>query len=1098
MPLTSRSTRWLPVALALAWSAVGGLGHAATFTVNHTGDNGDANTADNLCVATGDGCTLRAAIQQANATAGADVINFSAPHTISPGSALPAITEQVTIDAGAGPPTVTINGTSAGAGANGLVLAANGCALYGLVVRNFGNHGIVVNSSSNTLARNHVGTDAAGNSDQGNGIYGIAVTGSNNTIGGPAAAYVDRNVISGNNGAGLFISGTGNVLQGNFIGVNRQGTAAVANGVGVLLSSAAGNTFSTAIISGNSGDGVRIVGGGSNTFNANTLIGLNNGGNTAIPNGGNGVYIESSTANVIGNTDLISGNGGTGVYITGAAATGNSVWGNFIGLGLGPSSPVAIGNASHGVVLALGANGNTIGGMADGTGNNISGNGLNGVFITGSPNNNVLSNFIGLGPGPGGTAVAYPNGSHGVMVFNSPNSKIGIDATTGTGNSISGNLGNGVFITNSNGTVVAGDAIGSGEGGIVPLPNGGHGVAVTGSNNVTIGGNTAGKDNEISGNAEHGIYIIGGTGHQILNNAVGVDGNGTVAVPNGGNGIFLEGTVGTFITTVNTSGNVGNGLRVLGGSGTIFRGNFVGTNLASNQAIPNGGHGVSLENTTGCSIGEPVSGGGNIISGNAGSGVSLFQSSNNVITNNVIGLNLAEDMALPNGGHGILLQAANDNTLGGAALNVIASNTNSGVAILSGLRNRVRPAVTYTNGGIAIDLDRDGALPFDGVTFNDSNDPDAGANALLNAPILTAASTTTVSGRLETLASTQITVDLYRSTGCDPAQFGEGRTYAGLTTVTTNAGGVATWSIGVSGVNPGDVFTATATDAAGNTSELSQCISLSRRPFETLTVFNPSTSSVSSISTLHDPLTAAPGAFTSYVSGVVGQGSWVVGDWNGDGIDTPAVYLNNGQFRYTNDVGPTGNWTPIWFGLLGKPPVAGRFNGGLPNDCLGVVDSAPSGMDTAFNLYFTCALTGGSNPPKQGQWLSLVLPTSQGFSGTHQFAAGDFNNDGVESIAVRRGEVITWTNVPPTAGSAAFNLAQYFGVPPGVTGEGNVVVGDWDGDALSSFGLYYQNGAFHRRNDLVWNSGVYVLQRVGQTIGAPTTPASWRPGGSEP
>jgi CSLREA domain-containing protein len=59
--------------------------HAATFTVNSTGDGADANTADNICdsdLGTADEqCTLRAAIQQANATSGADQINFSIPGT---------------------------------------------------------------------------------------------------------------------------------------------------------------------------------------------------------------------------------------------------------------------------------------------------------------------------------------------------------------------------------------------------------------------------------------------------------------------------------------------------------------------------------------------------------------------------------------------------------------------------------------------------------------------------------------------------------------------------------------------------------------------------------------------------------------------------------------------------------------------------------------------------------------------------------------------------------------------------------------------------------------------------------------------------------
>ena len=55
----------------------------ATFIVNRTDDAPDANTVDNVCdadlVTPGQQCTLRAAIVQANATAGADVISFSLP-----------------------------------------------------------------------------------------------------------------------------------------------------------------------------------------------------------------------------------------------------------------------------------------------------------------------------------------------------------------------------------------------------------------------------------------------------------------------------------------------------------------------------------------------------------------------------------------------------------------------------------------------------------------------------------------------------------------------------------------------------------------------------------------------------------------------------------------------------------------------------------------------------------------------------------------------------------------------------------------------------------------------------------------------------------
>lgn len=56
----------------------------ATFTVNRTDDAADANTADNVCdvdlSTAGQQCTLRAAVAQSNATAGADTINFTLPN----------------------------------------------------------------------------------------------------------------------------------------------------------------------------------------------------------------------------------------------------------------------------------------------------------------------------------------------------------------------------------------------------------------------------------------------------------------------------------------------------------------------------------------------------------------------------------------------------------------------------------------------------------------------------------------------------------------------------------------------------------------------------------------------------------------------------------------------------------------------------------------------------------------------------------------------------------------------------------------------------------------------------------------------------------
>src|SRR5262245_13428419 len=51
---------------------------AATFTVNSTADAVDAHPGDGLCATATHVCTLRAAIQEANALAGADIINVPA------------------------------------------------------------------------------------------------------------------------------------------------------------------------------------------------------------------------------------------------------------------------------------------------------------------------------------------------------------------------------------------------------------------------------------------------------------------------------------------------------------------------------------------------------------------------------------------------------------------------------------------------------------------------------------------------------------------------------------------------------------------------------------------------------------------------------------------------------------------------------------------------------------------------------------------------------------------------------------------------------------------------------------------------------------
>ena len=68
-------TMTLALTVTLAFSATA---NAATFIVNTTADTQDALAGDGICADSGGGCSLRAAITEANALAGADIITLPA------------------------------------------------------------------------------------------------------------------------------------------------------------------------------------------------------------------------------------------------------------------------------------------------------------------------------------------------------------------------------------------------------------------------------------------------------------------------------------------------------------------------------------------------------------------------------------------------------------------------------------------------------------------------------------------------------------------------------------------------------------------------------------------------------------------------------------------------------------------------------------------------------------------------------------------------------------------------------------------------------------------------------------------------------------
>jgi parallel beta-helix repeat protein len=761
---------------------------AAIFSVDNTGDNGGVNPAPGA----GTG-TLRQAIVDSNATAGADTILFNiglGVRTINLAAPLPAITDAGTID-GTVPPslnisslqtmspssaqTIELSGVGAGAGANGLTLqTVSNVTVRGLVLNLFSGNGIsIIGGNGNFIEGNFIGMDAVGAMALPNGLNGVRVQDSpNNTIGGATAAA--SNLISGNTGAGVLLisSGTtGNQIQGNLIGTDINGL-------------------------------------------------------TDMGNGTSGVQLDGVTNNTIGGTaagarNIISGNNG-GILIR-LSSSGNQVRGNFIGTDVTGNN--ALGNDNDGVLVQDSTN-NTIGGTVAGTSNVLSGNGSNGLEITGGSNNAVQNNFIGTDRT--GTA-ALGNTLNGVAIGSSTNNTIG-----STRNLISGNGASGIVLaTSANGNNIQGNFIGIDIDAAGAIGNTGPGITVFDSSNVTITGNI------ISGNGGDGVHLEntapGGQNNAVRGNFIGTDSIGTTAVPNTGNGVGIVSMPGNTIggTTVADrnliSGNGAGGVGISGDAGTnnTVTGNFIGTDVNGTAALANSGSGVSISTGPNNVVGGTVAGSGNLLSGNLSSGVFIQDgAAGTLVQGNLIGTNAAGTAGVPNANGVVCTNGATGVTVGGTtagAGNTIAFNTFFGVFVNSGTAhsNAILGNSIFSNGSLGI------GLSDDAVTANDPCDADAGPNDLQNFPLITAVISggmPTVQGTLNSTANTTFRLEFFKNTTCDVSGNGQGQTFIGSTNVATDGACNAAFNVMLPvALAAGDVVTATATDSANNTSEFSPC-----------------------------------------------------------------------------------------------------------------------------------------------------------------------------------------------------------------------------------------------------------------------------------
>ncbi len=579
-------------------------------------------------------------------------------------------------------------------------------------------YGVVITdptSIGNEVAGNFIGTDETGTVAVGNTLAGVGITNGayGNTIGGSGVA--DRNLISGNSGPGLWITdyeiylpADNNLIQGNFIGLNADGTAALANSAdGILIDNVASTLVQGNIISGNAAHGAQITGTGAseNVLIGNT-IGLNADGTHALGNTLNGVLVENGASNNrigtngdgVNDTDernVISGNVGSGITMSDVGTDNNVVAGNFIGTDV--TGTAVIGNTRRGVQISGGASDNLIGtdgdGLADEAERNIiSANGIAGIAIWAS-NNVVAGNYIGTDVT--GT-LAMGNAQHGIVVSNgASHNLIGTDgdgiADLAERNVISANSWDGVRIqgSGSDNNVVAGNFIGTDAAGTVVLGNAGNGVFLVDAPLNLIAGNI------VSGNVASGVKITGSAASSniLIANTIGLDADGAAILGNSAYGVLIinganNNLIGTDGDGVNDaaernviSGNGSSGVRIeelnvdKPVTDNIVSGNFIGLDRSGTTAIGNGKQGVIITNAPSNTVRQ------NVISGNRQQGIAIWGSrgGDNVVIGNFVGTNAAGTAALPNLSKGVVIGGSSNGNR--VESNLISGNAGEGVKI---------------------------------------------------------------------------------------------------------------------------------------------------------------------------------------------------------------------------------------------------------------------------------------------------------------------------------------------------------------------------------------------------------------------------------
>ena len=359
------------------------------FIVDTLNDDTDLKPGDGACLTALNECSLRAAIEEANATPNGtepDSISFTSIPTvdeialISVQSELPAITEAAIIDATTASGEVILDGSLV-KGGDGFTLdsGSDGSKIRGFTIGNFeSGTGIWIDSNDNKIEDNRIGVSNLGVA-YANGT-GLTISGNNNEIGG-----IDKgNVVGHSDGLGIYIlSGDDNIISGNYIGTDQEGQN-FGNYEGINVS----------------GNDNKI--GGQDAAQGNVI-----GWNTLY-----GIHLSWASGTIIRNnyigTDTKSrdlGNDDAGIFISGGTTGvgdtkigGKESWGNVIGFNQeGIRIDDSDNNRIRGNFIGINRYGARIGNAGAGifitedSDNNVVGYGINGTIDRDAPKGNTIA-----------------------------------------------------------------------------------------------------------------------------------------------------------------------------------------------------------------------------------------------------------------------------------------------------------------------------------------------------------------------------------------------------------------------------------------------------------------------------------------------------------------------------------------------------------------------------------------------------------------------------------------------------------------------------------------------------------------------------------